>query len=80
MDQAPISATREVLATSRPLGVTGGGTTFHDLHDDVGRAVMPLVVLDGVIRHAGRAPCRIRCAPGYTMAIEIERIAADRGA
>ena len=80
MDQIPIPATRVSFVDGRPLRVSGGETMFYDTQDEVARAIGPLVVIDGAIKHTGRAHDRIRCTPRLTMAIKAERIAHDRGA
>lgn len=55
----------------------GGETVFYDARDEIACAIRPrpgrLVVFDGAIKHAGRAPHRICYAPRYTFAIKFER-------
>ncbi|MBB1060086.1 2OG-Fe(II) oxygenase [Marilutibacter spongiae] len=57
----------------------GGETVFYDANDELMCAVRPrpgrLVVFDGAIKHAGRAPNRICYTPRYTFAIKFERVA-----
>ena len=56
----------------------GGETLFFDESGDARFVCSPrpgrLVLFDGAIRHAGRAPSRICFAPRYTFAIKLERI------
>lgn len=55
----------------------GGETVFFDGHDEIAASVLPrpgrLVLFDGAIRHAGRAPARICPVPRYTLAFKLVR-------
>lgn len=57
----------------------GGETVFYDAGGEIAAAVRPrpgrLVMFDGAIPHAGRAPLRTCYRPRYTLAVKLEPVA-----